>query len=83
MNGLIESRAVHYVDGDGLHWAAWMVHVNGDWKASPPPTVNLFVPPRSSDGSSPADNGNWIIDGVSFSSRKHVGTWHWPERVEE
>ena len=72
MIGLIEGRMVHYVDDAGVHNAATIVHVH-----SSDGTVNLFVPPRTAEGTSRVE------EKKSFSSRKHVGTWHWPERVEE
>lgn len=72
MIGLIEGRMVHYVEEGGIHHAATIVHVhNADG------LVNLFVPARTSTGSCST------VEKKPFSSRKHVGTWHWPERVEE
>jgi hypothetical protein len=72
MIGLIEGRMVHFVDDAGQHNAATIVHVH-----SAEGLVNLFVPPRSASGAS------YVVEKKPFSSRKHIGTWHWPERVEE
>lgn len=74
MIGLIEGRVVHFVAATGIHCAATIVHVH-----SKDGLVNLFVPPRGEEGYEESSTQK----NVPFSKRKHIGTWHWPERVEE
>ncbi|GEM_PF-4264149 len=77
MIGLIEGRAVHYVGESGEHYAATIVHVHSvNGVHTSDGKVNLFVPPRN------ASEDARVAESVSFSTRKHIGTWHWPERVE-
>lgn len=75
MEGLIEGRIVHYVDGM-LHRAAVITRV---WDGAG--IVNLFIFP---DGSFPIQNNTLTSirfdDGEKTGTKEH-GTWHWIEKA--
>ncbi|MDR3599379.1 MAG: hypothetical protein P4L49_02670 [Desulfosporosinus sp.] len=67
MTGLIEGKAVHYVNENGQHMAAIVVRVNNQDSGF----VNLQVFEDL--------NGINYVGGVGYSADHSPGTWHWLE----